>query len=104
MPGLWFYSMTTNLLISVAINDNGNTYYKSDALPLHRFTKVLVKQEKHAHRYFFVILINGKQVYKVENNIPRVYSNVQVWGSDKWYTAANAELRNLKYSKLGKIY
>ena len=104
IPGVWFHSRSTELLICSTVNNKGENYYKSKSLPMNKFTHVVIKQEKQNHAFFYTIHINGKQVSKMENHIPRVYNNVQVWGSDIWHAAANAELRNLEFSKLGKYY
>ena len=39
--------------------------------------------------------INGKEVHKIENKDPRIFSNVRVFAGDKFLPPADVAYRNL---------
>lgn len=104
IPGIWFYSNSYRLLISSAIDNNGNYYYSKD-IPTGKFTKVVIQQKKVGNDYQYSVTFDGVDIgQKKINTIPREYYVVKVYASDNWYSAANAEVKNLVFENLVGSY
>lgn len=102
MPGVWFVSKSTKLLICAGIGNKWNYCYHSRALPLNKFSSVSIVQNKKNGKYIYEITINGKRVRSVVNKRPQVFENMQIWAGDLWYKASNSMLRNFEITNLGK--
>ena len=96
IPGIWFHSLTTKLLICSAVNGNANYCYTSPPLALHKHTTITVQQLQagHNHQYYYQIFINKKRVTYVLNERPQIFKNVKYYASDPWYPAAKATIRH----------
>ena len=103
VPGIWFWSKTNKLHICSGVGNTGNKCYNpKNPLPKNKFTTILIKQELEGGKYMYSITIDGQKLYNIENTKPRVFTNVKIFAADNFYTAANAELRNLEIINLGK--
>ena len=98
-PGIWFTSMTTKLLIQSAINGDKNSNYLyglTPAIPMDKWTRVEVSQLRQIDgSYQYTILIAGEIFAQLTNNNPEEFSDVKVYTSDNFFTAAEAMITNL---------
>ena len=56
--------------------------------------------------YFFDVTIDGVSKVHIQNNNARNFTNVEIYAGDKYYEAADAEIRHLyacQLSKTGKV-
>ena len=53
-----------------------------------------IKLKSIVYQYFYIITIDGQEVYNVENTEPRVFEDVKVFAGDG-YPAADAIYKNL---------
>ena len=99
VPGVWFIGGTTILNICSAINESANACYaRFNHLPTNKRSTSVIQQIQSAtnHLYYFEIYINGVIVYRVMNELPKVFNNVTYYASDPWYAPANAFLSGFK--------
>ena len=101
-PGVWFHSGSSRLHICSAVSGNANYCYNSHALPLHKFSTIVVQQVQrrrmygnryYGHRYHFEVYINGVRKISVVNTKPLVFRNVKYYASDPWHPASLAIVR-----------
>ena len=91
-----------------AISGNVNLcLYSKKALPIGRFTKVIVEQRKQSDgKIHFVVNIGGVEEFNVVNTRPQIFHDVRYTASDPWHNAAKAQIRNfqltIKKDCLGK--
>jgi len=90
------------MICSAVGNSGNNCYNPKDPAPMNKFTTILIKQELEGAKYMYSITIGGQKLYNIENKAPKVYTNVKIFASNNFHTAANAELRNLEIINLGK--
>ena len=97
IPAVFFWPNTNRLHICSAINGNKNYCWngKTD-LPQNKFTNIIIKQHLVGNQYHYIILINGKQVFKIVNKKPITLYRAKVYLSDPWYLAAPAFVKNVK--------
>ena len=63
-----------------------------------------LKLQEASDKYFFYVFIDGKQVYKLENNKPKEFRHVTVYGGDPWYEPAKAHIKNVIFKNEGKLF
>ena len=99
-PAIWFHPSTTKMHICSAVNGNKNYCYNSAALPLHKYSTIVIQQIQlgHNHQYYYQIFINGKRVLNILNHHPKVFKNVKYYASDPWYNPAKATIRHFRLS------
>ena len=51
---------------------------------------------------YFIIYINGDQVYAVENTDPKSFENVKMLAGDDIHPPVDGNYRNLKWENLGE--
>ena len=83
IPAMFFNN--NRFWICSDISGNRNCCYASPTVKVKKWIKVRVSQSKEGKYYYYKVEINGKQVKKVRNSKPRVFKNVKVFASDKWY-------------------
>lgn len=95
-PGIWFNSMTTELLIVSAINGIKNfNFGLTPAIPMEKWTRVILTQIRQLDgSYQFTIIIAGEKFAQKTNNNPVDLSNVKVFTSDNFSYAAQAMITN----------
>ena len=101
VPALWFHDRSTKLHICSPINNEKNSCVDTDPLPINKYSKISITQTfikgKSKEKFFVTIVINGKTVSKVENTNQSVFSNVILYGSDRWYVPAQAQVKGITY-------
>ena len=102
IPGIWFWPNTRKLHIRVGQKSNGNAGCDPSTQLTHRqWTKVRLEVRDRSTSVFFDDE-NGRNYMTKKCNVGanqrKAFKNVQVWSGDPWYTAPNAEMRNLKIS------
>ena len=96
------------MIVCSAISGNVNLcLYSKKALPIGRFTKVIVEQRKQSDgKIHFVVNIGGVEEFNVVNTRPQIFHDVRYTASDPWHNAAKAQIRNfqltIKKDCLGK--
>lgn len=100
IPAVWFNPRTFRLHITTGLNNVGSyPHNERRALPRNKFSKVVIDQiEVRQSVYRYRIFVNGRCVRSVVNTKPRVFKNVKVYAGDPWNSAANAVLRNFKFT------
>ena len=53
-------------------------------------------------KIFFTIEVVGKEVFRVHNNAPQFFNNVQVYSADKWYQPAQVVVGSYSFKNLEK--
>ena len=98
-PGIWFEPRTTKISISSAINDNKNYEIRTHPIPINQWTRIEIAQLAQPDGvYQFTIRVAGEIFHQVTNTAPQEFSNVKVYTSDNYYSAANAMIANLTIS------
>ena len=100
IPGIWFHSGSSKLLICSAVNGNKNYCYSTPyQLGRYKFTTIIIQQVQNPYsgnHYFYQIIINGKRVVNVLNYDTRVFHNVKYYVSDPWHHASKVNVINFK--------
>jgi len=98
IPGVWFYSGTTRMHVRQGRPGNGNDGCDPlEQLKMNHWSSIKVTQAKGKLKVF----INGALVCENSNygrSDPK-RNPVIVYGSDPWYNAALASVKNVKYFK-----
>ena len=83
--------------VASAVNGDENYYYNSAFPPiLNTWTEVIIQQHySSSDALMYEISINGTVVHSIENTDGRLFSNVEVYASDRWHVSQKGELRNL---------
>lgn len=97
-PGIWFHHLTSTLHICSALNGGKNTCYNAAGFTIGKWTNVQIYQNQVDGGFKYQIKIDGDIVKSLDNNDAREFSNVQVYAADPWYTAADADIRNVVMS------
>eukprot|EP00466_Bigelowiella_natans_P010902 jgi/Bigna1/76348/fgenesh1_pg.40_\ len=108
IPGLWFYPKTLQLHWRTAVFSDSNHGCDPDPKAIqigkkHHIDLIAVKAgEGNSH---LIMEIDGKQECYVEtkSDLHGGVKNAQVWVSDPWYDAAEAEISNLIYRPIPKL-
>ena len=53
----------------------------------------------HVGKHYYYVILNGEKIHEEVNLKPTTFNDVMVFLSNKWYKAAYAMVRNLKYRK-----
>ena len=61
-----------------------------------------IVNSKVGSKYFYKVIVDGKELGKVVNPSSRVYKNVKVYITDPWYKPFKGSIRNIKISAPGK--
>ena len=95
---LGFWADSYKLHICSAINEEKNHCYNTVTdLPTNRYTQINIKQAQNTKGvYFFVVRLDGKEVYRVQNNQPQTFQNLKLYQSDPWYLPAKAFIRKVE--------
>ena len=106
-PGIWFLPGTTRMHICSTVNGNPNYCFNSKALPLHKESRIVIKQVQRLinYQYYYQVIIDGKKVVDVLNENAQIFKNVKYYASDKWYHPAKASISNfhlVTYKHIGK--
>ena len=97
IPAIFVYDQSTRIHVCTSINDNGNHYFDK-TIPMGEFTNFVIRQAlRHDGKYHFSLFINGKLINSVINDKPRVFNDVKVYASNRFYKASNAIIRNFKF-------
>ncbi|XP_066914473.1 uncharacterized protein [Clytia hemisphaerica] len=98
IPGIWFHSNTNKLHVCTGIDHVANWCYNSPQLPLNYPSQLVVQQIQNPHdkKYYYSIMLNGKQVYIKVNHFPRIFHNVKYYLGDNWYNPAKAWVRKIR--------
>ena len=69
---------------------------RSSPIPLHTWTAVKVSQRlSSGGRYMFKILLDGEQVFAVENKQPEAFKDVKVYTSAPWKASQAGSIKAL---------
>ena len=105
IPAVFFNSRTTKLHICSAVSGNKNFCKNTNALPVNKFSSVIIQQipkqrrygtRSYGTQYHYQIIINGKTVLDVVNKYPQVFHKVSYYVSDPWYPPAVAIVSNFR--------
>ena len=67
-----------------------------DQLPINIWTTIKVSQElNNLGRYIIKLNVGGRDVFLLENEIPRNFSNVKVYASDPWHAPQPGFIRDI---------
>ena len=98
-PAIYCFRNQTTLRIVSAINGVTSYPFISSPLPMHKWTRVEVSQLRQSNgSYQFTIQIADNIIAQVENTDAREFSNVKVFASNNYTSAARAKIRNIKIS------
>ena len=53
-------------------------------------------QSPEDFKYYYQVFVDGTMIRNVVNTDPREFHNVKYYGSDNWYTQANAMIKDVK--------
>ena len=105
MPGVWFHGVpagTTKNRLSIcsAVNGRGNFCVNSDVVvPLAQWTTIEISQgqvsKTSIRQYRYTVRVGNSIVFSVINKQPRYFNNVQVFGSNIDFNAAQGSMKNL---------
>ena len=101
IPGVWFHgtsptATTDKLLVSSAVNGNGNFHWSTPATVARgKWTTVEITQLTEGNSYRYTVKVGGKSIGTVINKRAREFTNVEVYGADNWSNAAKGSIRNL---------
>ena len=99
IPGIWFYSGKSTLLVCYAVNNNGNYHFQSKPLKLNTFTNIKLTQRHTLHNtYKYTVYINGKKIRLVDNTHAQEFKNVKVYTGNDWSVSANAIMSNFIFT------
>jgi len=102
IPMIKFRPSSTKLHISFAISGNGNRYFDSAAIPLNKYTTVVIQQRnQYGNKYRYSIDIDGVEVYQIMNSKPQEWTNAKMYLSSNFFEASNAIIKNLRFQNLG---
>ena len=109
IPALWFQPGTFSLRVASSINGNGDrSYDMTGELPMNKFTHVVIEQVgRVGGPHYFRFIVNGAELWFLENSQPMEFNNVVVYTSNPATPNANAIINDFKYEKLngqGKPY
>ena len=95
IPGIWFYSSSTRLLVVDGHTRNGNDYCTggrhNNQLPLKKKSVVKIALAKKQVN----IYVNGQKVCTKNRHDRKIFRDVTVYGSDPWYNAAATQVTDL---------
>ncbi|XP_066933093.1 uncharacterized protein [Clytia hemisphaerica] len=92
IPALFMRSNTSRLMTVVPVGNNSR-YQVNEWLPMHEATNVTIRQSLRADgTYRFALYYNETRIDMSVNTEPRVYKNVSLYASDKWYQPSQVEL------------
>ena len=95
-PGIWFPPMSTKLCIASAINNNPNFQVNTTQIPINQWSHVEIYQIRiEDGAYQLYIKIDNTTAYTIVNENPSAFSNIEVFTSDNYYPAADADIKNL---------
>ena len=100
IPGVWFYSNTRRLLIVDGHTSNGNDYCTGGAMDAQLADRKTTKVHIEMRKYAVDIYTNGKKICTKRRQDRKLWRNVEVWGSDPWYAAAQAKVGALRFLRL----
>ena len=95
------------------VNLNKKTWYRLDLMQYSWNDKVsFIKMgklfrfyvtAKLCFQYYFEIKLNGRRMWKVENNNPKTFRQVKFWATEArhGFPPADASIRNLVYENTG---
>jgi len=97
-PGIFFSPGETELVVITSFNEDGNYFIYVLQIPLHDMTSVYIEQKSISSpgAHALKVYINGTAVVDVINYNALAFQNVLVYGSDPWYVAADATIRELR--------
>lgn len=99
-PAIWVHPRKTIMNINAFINGKKDFYWTSQKLPLHKSTKIVIRQSNVNGKLLFRIYFDGVQMFSIENLQPMSFSNVTVYAGDPWSPVAGAFLKNYKFKNL----
>lgn len=97
-PAIFFYSGSTKMAISGAVNGNVNYYYTSEPLALNEWSHVKITQKQVDVLFIYTIEINDVEVHQIVNKQPTIFEDLTAFKGDPWYAAAVARVRNVQIS------
>ena len=98
-PIIWFAPGTTKMRINSAINGDKNYIISADPLPINEWTQIEISQLTQPDGvHQFTIRVAGTIFREITNTAPQEFSNVKVYTSDNYFSAANAMIANLTIS------
>lgn len=99
-PGVWFLKNSTRLYICSDFHASANKCSVSKSpLKLGEYTSVEIKQYDLGYSYWiYRSKINGIFNHNWANFKPRCFMDVKLYASNPWYSAADAVIKNLKYT------
>nr|XP_047137903.1 uncharacterized protein LOC100212432 [Hydra vulgaris] len=96
VPGVWFHnSGDGSLYIAAPINGNLDRVFKTEPLPLKKWSHVEISQQSENNIYVYTIKLNGENIFSEENTQPKSFDNVKVFASDPWYRVHDGSIKDL---------
>jgi len=104
VPALWTKRGTRNqLTLKTAIDSDGSKIFENELGTFETgqwYSFVISQSKDETESYYFDVTINGVRKVHIKNNIPRTFTNVEVFAGGKNHAAANAEIRNFQACQL----
>jgi len=94
VPAAWI-SSKKQFYICSAINGGGDTCYHGTVANAREWISVHISQTLNNGKFVYEIKINGKSVYKKDNNKAEEFKNVNVFAADNFYNSLDGKIRNL---------
>ena len=80
--------------VSSTVNGNGN-YYNHFLFELGKQYQMSIQQWKQNGTHWYEITIDGISKFKIENNQPKQFSNVELYASDPWYNPFTSDFGSI---------
>ena len=77
-----------------SVNGNGD-YGQSYYFDLGKQYQMTIQQLKENGKYWYENIIDGTSKFKIENEQPKIFSNVKLYGSDPWYNPFTSDLGSI---------
>ena len=87
-----------NLVVTSSLNSDPNYPLRFVTIPapkLGEWTKIEIDQRQEGCKYFLVVSLANKEVFRKENENPRNFSNVTVFASNPFLPAQPGSIKNL---------
>jgi len=100
IPGVYFDKNSNDLMITNAINGNGNYIFKQ-RIPMNRYTRVRITQYLDCNdKYRYSIFFNDKEVFSIINRTPRTFENAYMFMGDPYIGSGNSFVQNFNFRNL----
>lgn len=102
IPMIKFRPGDTRLHISFSISGNGNRHFDSAALPMNKYSTVVIQQRnQYGNKYRYSIDVNGVEIYQIMNSKPQDWTNAKMYMCSNFFEESDAVVKNLRFQNIG---